>query len=584
MNPPAPIERVTLPNEPWLGIAKDQERKLISIVLKFTGLAPDAVTALTPEQFTHGSYAQFFALIRDLWQERHLEPTHPNVRSFTTERFEKPEDQARIMEIYFKCFSDSSFCVPTDYQPTKAGIIERNAQAVAFGIVKEYAEKLLAAKMGGAEILADLRKKIAALSTGVALPTALPLNAFTHGTDNGGNLLGNRYLCRGGGLLVAAPTGIGKSSWSTQAAICWSLGLSHLGIVPSGKLRSLVIQSENDHGDISELRDGIYDGLKLSPEQREEVSAAITVICESTKTGSKLVDMVGALVQEHRPHLVFLDPLFAYLGDSVIEQKAVSAFLRNGLNPILQQHGCALVLIHHTNKPQAKKDKSDFKAGDFAYLGSGTAELANWARAVIAIRSIGEHDVFEMIFGKRGRRAGLIDAWGKPIYSIHIRHAKTGIFWEQGEAPVGVRKMTKDDVLNLIPATGDISQTKLFSAAAELEIGQNKARSWLKELEEDEQIFIWRTARPGTNAAKSYSRHKQSSEPQPSERDFHGDVDGKKEAVKVLSGESKRDTFTPPYSYTAGKCVSQVANVLPETFTETLPASQPLFEVDPTRS
>jgi len=89
-----------------------------------------------------------------------------------------------------------------------------------------------------------------------------------------------------------------------------------------------------------------------------------------------------------------IDPFFAYLGDSVSEQKAVSRFLRNGLNPILQQHGCGLILVHHTNKPTAGKEKPDWRAGDFAYLRSGTSEIANWARAVMAIRSIGSHTIF----------------------------------------------------------------------------------------------------------------------------------------------------------------------------------------------
>ena len=45
----------------------------------------------------------------------------------------------------------------------------------------------------------------------------------------------------------------------------------------------------------------------------------------------------------------------------------------------------------------------------------GTAELANWARAVVVIRSIGAHTVFEIVLGKRGKRAGLRTDDGDPV-------------------------------------------------------------------------------------------------------------------------------------------------------------------------
>ncbi len=243
-------------------------------------------------------------------------------------------------------------------------------------------------------------------------------------------LAGIRWLCRTGSLLLCGPTGIGKSSLTMQAAISWALGLPFFGIKPSGKLKVLIIQAENDDGDMAEFRDGIFRGMGLTEEQQAEACQRIQVVCESTLTGPDFVSLVAELVAKHKPDLIIVDPLFAYLGDSVCEQRAVSAFLRNGLNPILQEHSCALILVHHTNKPKSGKEKPDWQAGDFAYLGAGTAELANWARAVVAIRSIGSHEIFEVVLGKRGRRAGLVNDEGKPVYNFYIKHSQTGICWE----------------------------------------------------------------------------------------------------------------------------------------------------------
>jgi hypothetical protein len=43
--------------------------------------------------------------------------------------------------------------------------------------------------------------------------------------DHEQTLLGNRYLCRGGGMFIVAPSGMGKSTLSLQMAILWCCGL-----------------------------------------------------------------------------------------------------------------------------------------------------------------------------------------------------------------------------------------------------------------------------------------------------------------------------------------------------------------------
>jgi RecA-family ATPase len=47
--------------------------------------------------------------------------------------------------------------------------------------------------------------------------------------NEGDTLLGDRYLCRGGGMFIVAPSGIGKSVFSIQTAIEWSAGRRSFG-------------------------------------------------------------------------------------------------------------------------------------------------------------------------------------------------------------------------------------------------------------------------------------------------------------------------------------------------------------------
>jgi hypothetical protein len=370
---------------------------------------------------------------------------------------------------------------------------------------------------GNDVVLAELESRLASIRSlhGRHGNGARTLDQFVVDPNtNGGCLLGTRWLCRGGAVLFAAPTGIGKTTFVFQAAIKWSLGLDHFGIKPSGNLRLLIIQAENDDGDIAEIRDGIFRGLNLTNKQRAEACSAIKVKCESAATGDAFVALVRHLVVEHKPDLLVIDPLFAYLGDAVNEQKAVSAFLRNGLNPILQEHRCGLILVHHTNKPTTGKEKPDWRAGDFAYLGAGTAELANWARVVMVIRSLGSHTVFAVELGKRGRRAGLVNDNGEPLYRFYIKHAQRGICWEAATdddfvTPGKLPSKTADDLYRLFPATGDIPQGKLFEATRVAGIGKHLVRDLLDELIEQKRIFIWFKPRPGTRPARSYSRHEQ---------------------------------------------------------------------------
>ncbi len=335
--------------------------------------------------------------------------------------------------------------------------------------------------------------------------------------DDPNELLRTGYLCRGGGLLLAAPTGIGKSSFGIQAQIMFALGRPMFGIQPARPLRSLYIQAENDDGDLAEMRDGVIAGLDLSPGELETVYASIITAHENTRTLRAFFEnTIAPLLELHRPDLLWIDPALSYIGSDASTQKDVGFFLRNLLNPLLTKHGCGCVVIHHTNKPSKGEEKSAWQAGDFAYLGSGSAEWANWARAVLAIRSVGSHEVFELRAGKRGSRIGWKDDDGKTSFARLIGHAtEPGVIcWRtatEDETPAGKprRPGTREDLIAIVPLEKPIAKALLLDQWKDRYGNKDKGRAFLDSLIADVKLFEWKMNRSGTNAAKLIARKQQ---------------------------------------------------------------------------
>lgn len=344
-----------------------------------------------------------------------------------------------------------------------------------------------------------------------AAPLAIPLGDIAPPAEDSGNtLLGNRCLCRQKSLLFVGPTGIGKSVAAVQSAILWSLGRPAFGIRAAAPLKSLIVQAENDAGDLCEMRDGIFRGLDMSAAEATAAGQAVLVVHEDEAKGFNFIQRLDKLLDLHRPDLLWLDPLFAYIGGNLADQENITTFCRAWLAPLLRRHNCGNVNLHHVNKPAAGKDKADWKSGDMAYLGSGHSELANWHRAVLAIRNVGSHDVFELVAGKRGKRLGWADADGNPVFARHIAHGRTGICWRDAdpeEVPATAtakqgRAKTFLDLLALVPLPpARIEKDALTAAAIAGKIGRANAREFITQGITEGRLQETKEPRPGVRAA-----------------------------------------------------------------------------------
>ena len=340
-------------------------------------------------------------------------------------------------------------------------------------------------------------------------------------------LLKHRFLCRGGSLLFVGPTGVGKSSCIMQGAILWSIGKPFFGIEPVRPIKTLIIQAENDEGDLAEMRDGIFMGLgdAITAEECATARKSITICMVDTVTGDAFGPLLNTLVSEHKPDVVVMDPALAYIGGDALKQMDVTRFLRTTISPVVHKHNIGLIIVHHTNKPPRGEEKSDWKAGDFAYLGQGAAEWANMARGVMGIRSIGSHEVFELVLGKRGGRVGWKDGKGVKIYSKKIAHSKEHgvICWRElsdeeyfdemsVEIKPGMGGKTCQDLFDLVPEIEPITKATLFKTCAAIGISERKSKLFLDGFTAEDakpRLYIWKRKRQGTNPLQLVARSEQ---------------------------------------------------------------------------
>lgn len=344
-------------------------------------------------------------------------------------------------------------------------------------------------------------------------PIARTLDEFVKPLANDpGELLKHRYLCKGGGLLLVGPTGHGKSSLAMQLMIKWSLGQPVFGLEPARPLKSLLVQAENDDGDLGEMKTGVFNGLNLSLDQQTEACSRICVSQETSKTGSTLChDVLDPLLATIKPDLLWIDPALAYIGGDMNNQKDVGAFLRNHLTPLLEKHKCGVVIIHHTNKLSKDPDK---QMTDFTYIGAGSAEWSNWSRAIIALNKTDVDNLYELIAAKRGARLKWRTADGEGLsmkrYIGHCKKPDT-ICWiemaiaDAEELRAGSGKGA-EDVLKHVPQTDLISKEALVKMCRQTGLGRNLTAELLSELLEDEELFEVPVARAGKRPKLLLSR------------------------------------------------------------------------------
>ena len=266
------------------------------------------------------------------------------------------------------------------------------------------------------------------------LPNAFPWPALLtfKPSEDKDSILGNRWLCRGSSCVWVGGSGLGKSVLSLQAAMHWAAGQPFFGIKPKIPLTSLIIEAENDFGDVAETVQGVQTGL-LSAHPTldfDQVTERVKIARLVNVTGYDFIVQVKELIADHQPDQLWIDPLLCYLGGDINSQEEVGTFV-NHLGELALSTGTIIHLIHHTGKPKTAKDTKGMTSADLSYAGIGSSILTNWARAIMVLQTVrGEEGIFQLTAAKRGKRANLQHPKHEfPATSIFLQHSPEGLCW-----------------------------------------------------------------------------------------------------------------------------------------------------------
>lgn len=342
--------------------------------------------------------------------------------------------------------------------------------------------------------------------------------------DHSKTLLGNRYLCRAGGALWIGSSGQGKSSSLTQATALWGCGREAFGIKPAKPLRIVILQSENDDGDVTEATCDLPAELKLTDEECKMVEQNTLMLDRSNPEliGANAYELVARLeliLKAFNADLLIIDNYCSYF-QGTIPLDDSQAFLSRTLNPMLERCDVGVIIAHHTPKTNYR-NTDGWDESDWQYAGSGVAGMTNWARAVMVIETV-SYPVFAFRAAKRGNKAGWEDEFGDSQRIRHFQHHPKKTIWipsdedevgnaetrrdEQKQKQRGSSKKpvpTNDDVLKFVLPGMRVHKQDLLERL-ELDFGasQRGARIGVQKALRDEKVFEHKVQ--GRGQAKIY--------------------------------------------------------------------------------
>jgi len=255
------------------------------------------------------------------------------------------------------------------------------------------------------------------------------------------------WLRRGYPTALIGWSGQGKSILLEQICVQLSAGQDLFGKVKVFKpLKVLLIECENGKDVLSRDFRAIMKHTGADP---RKVSKNLTIVSDWRHKDELFGPFLLELLIHCEPDLVCIDNLQGFM--STDPNKAEN--FNNWIDPVLhaiKAANCGLILVDHAPKPpKVGNTEKDLDLSLGAYLGSGTARKANWARTSFELINFTRDPRYRLNFSKSGQWAGIKDVTGKDTNHFFIEQSgiSTEPYWKLADnqaAPVKGAKLSVD--------------------------------------------------------------------------------------------------------------------------------------------
>lgn len=255
------------------------------------------------------------------------------------------------------------------------------------------------------------------------------------------SVLGKGWLPEKSGFTFTGPTGHGKSVWNLQACMHWAIGRPYFGIGPKQPIKILYIQAEDGEVDLAEMTQGCFDE-DLSEEQIDLLAANLRIVKLNGCRNEALTRYVSECLPDFQAHIVVLNPVFSFMKGDLKDAEATGHFLRDLLDPFMEQNNLCIGLVAHVPKPQQIKGENVGHQTEYAAYGS--VEFANWPRATLELVLTAARGIYRLRAGKRRNRTSWSDETGEIVHEKTISWSDDRLAWketsEKEAAPSAGRK------------------------------------------------------------------------------------------------------------------------------------------------
>lgn len=268
-------------------------------------------------------------------------------------------------------------------------------------------------------------------------------------SENPKVLIEGEWMCKGHAVSLVSVSGAGKSIITMQFCYAWALGREMFGIKPLRPLKIAVFQTEDDDNDLRLFRDAMSYGYihnhGWTDADIEKAVENIDFFPILGIMGDEFVEYFRKVQSTYNYDLIIINPLQGVADFDISDNTLMKNWATKKIDPIIKdpEKGCALFIIHHTNKMSGDLNHRPSGGKDpFAqYTGSGAGVFYNWCRAHLLILpyNSSKFSGYQLVAAKRG---GRLKRWEKrPGYALptkficHSADEANYPFWSEMSAP-----------------------------------------------------------------------------------------------------------------------------------------------------